>query len=69
MNVSILTATIRFIKDTERFYQPLFSNITKTILIPLSILHYYFFREVLCITARIFALMSYIFTLLFTNDR
>ena len=26
MNISILTATIKFIKDTERFNQPIFFN-------------------------------------------
>ena len=36
MNISILTAAIKFIKDTGRFDQPLF--FTKNILIPSSIL-------------------------------
>ena len=30
MNISILTATIKFIKDTERFDQPLFKILLKT---------------------------------------
>ena len=37
MNISILTATIKLIKDYERFDQPLFSTIITTILISLSI--------------------------------
>ena len=38
MNISILTATITFIKDFEKFDQPLFFlTIIKTFLVPLSI--------------------------------
>ena len=32
MNISILTATIKFIKDTERFDQPLFKILLKLFL-------------------------------------
>ena len=35
MNISILTATIKFIKDSERFDQPLFKMLLK----PFSFLH------------------------------
>ena len=37
MNVSILTATIKFIKDSEKFDQSLFLSIITTILIASSI--------------------------------
>ena len=48
MNISIVTATIKLIKVSEKFDHNLFKV---------------FDQEVRCITTRIFALMSYIFHL------
>ena len=64
MNISILTAIIKFIKDTERVLKVV--NVIKTILISSSIpFLIVFFQEICCITTGIFALISYIFHLIF----
>ena len=63
MNISILTAIIKFIKDTERVLKVV--NVIKTILISSSIpFLIVFFQEICCITTGIFALISYIFHLI-----
>ena len=54
MNISILTATIKFIKDSVRFDQLLFLTITKTILIPSSIPFLNFFLD-FCINVLYFS--------------
>ena len=58
MNTSILTATIKFIKDTERFDEPLFQILLKTFLFLHPYPYYFFFHEVRRITTRVFVLMS-----------
>ena len=59
MNISILTGTIKFIKDKERFDQPLFIILWNH---SYSFIHtlFIFLQGVRCITIRIFALISYI---------
>ena len=60
----IITAAVKFIKDTERFDHVLLLTVIKTILIPSTMPFLYFPQKVPCVTAWIFALMSYIFHLI-----
>ena len=60
MDTSILTATVKFIKDSERFDQPPFKPLSKPFLFIYSHLKF-FAQNVCCITIRIFDLISYSF--------
>ena len=57
MNISILTATIKFIKHSERFDQAFFQPLSKKWII--HILIKLFVSEARCITTRVFALISF----------
>ena len=67
MNISILTATIKFIKDSERFDHGLINLFFNHYSNHSYSLFKLFVQEVCCITTRIFALISYIFNL--TNEQ
>ena len=47
----IITAAVKFIKDTERFDHVLLLTIIKTILIPSTMPFLYFPQKVPCVTA------------------
>ena len=66
MNTRILTATIKFIKDSQKLIFLLFTNV-KAIVIPSAIPLLIFIQEVRCITSKICALISYIFNLTIYN--
>ena len=67
ININILTATIKFIKDSEGFDQLLFLSIIKTYPFIQTIFKL-LAQEVCCITTRTFVLISYTLKLLFRNE-